>query len=167
MIDEAFDEFFTANKAYADAFTLQGLSPRPARHLAVVSCMDSRIQPLEALGLVPGDAKILRNAGGRVTPDVLRSLAVAVALLGVDRIAVMHHTRCAMTEVTDDAVRGAVRAAGAPGIETQEYFTVADRDLALRQDVEAVRSSPLIPPDVAVTGWRYDVDTGRIHTVVP
>ena len=99
-----FDDLLDANHDYAAGFSLQGLAPQAAKGLCLITCMDTRIEPLPMLGLVPGDAKILRNAGGRVMPEVLRSVVLATAFLGVTRVAVMHHTDCAMTKLDADAV---------------------------------------------------------------
>ncbi len=166
MLAAMFDELLIANQRYASDFALAGIAPRAARGFALVTCMDSRIEPLAMLGLVPGDAKILRNAGGRVTDDVLRSLALAASLLGVREIAVMQHTRCALANRSDDALRAELpaelcaRAAGRP------LLAMEDPDAALRADVAAVRSFDLLPAGVLVEGWRYDVDTGRVARVV-
>src|SRR6476660_5020426 len=108
MTQPAFADILDANRAYASEFHLAGLNPEAARGLAVVTCIDSRIEPLALLGLVPGDAKILRNAGARITDDALRSLVLAVHLLGVDRIAVIAHTRCKMTEASDAELRAEI-----------------------------------------------------------
>src|SRR4029078_2642218 len=108
MTEAPFADILRANRTYADEFHLAGLRPEAARGLAILTCMDSRIEPLALLGLVPGDAKILRNAGARVTDDALRSLVLAVHLLSVDRIAVIAHTRCAMTTATDDQLRAEI-----------------------------------------------------------
>ncbi len=110
MSDDAsvFDDLLAANARYAEGFRLAGLEPRAARGLAVLTCIDSRIEPLAMLGLAPGDAKIPRNAGARVTDDMLRTLVLSVWLLGVDRIAIVHHTNCRMVGVTDDALRATI-----------------------------------------------------------
>ena len=162
MPENRFDDVRVANEAYAATFALAGLEPTAARGLAVVTCMDSRIEPLAALGLGPGDAKILRNAGARVTKDVLRTLVLAVALLGVDRILVMPHTRCRMagqdeTEVHDEIERRT-------GLDTRslEFSTVMDQQAALQTDLQRIRSWPWIPSGVAVGGTIYDVDTGHL-----
>ena len=161
------DEGMTAaNERYAASFGLAGLSPVAAQGIVIVTCMDTRIEPLPALGLVPGDAKILRNAGGRVTPDVLRSVALATAFLGVSRVAVMHHTRCALAGRDDAALRAEMREPEASGTAGWTLGGMADPDAALRADVEAVRACPALTPGLPVEGWRYDVDTGRVHVVV-
>jgi carbonic anhydrase len=163
---DRFDDLLAANDAYATTFALAGLEPLAARGLAVVTCMDSRISPLEALGLRPGDAKILRNAGARVTEDVLRTLVLAVHLLGVDRILVMPHTRCRMAGPTEEQVHVAI--AQRSGLDTRslEFRTTTDQVGTLHQDLQRLRSFPYIPADVAVAGAVYDVDTGRLQTPI-
>ena len=111
--DDTFDDVLAANTMYARSFGLAGLPARAARGLAVVTCIDSRIEPLALLGLAPGDAKILRNAGARVTDDVLRTLVLASYLLGVDRAMVIAHTDCRMAAGTEDDVHAAVEQAPA------------------------------------------------------
>ncbi|HZB50046.1 MAG TPA: carbonic anhydrase [Mycobacteriales bacterium] len=163
----AFDDVLTANVEYARGFTDAGRAGRAARGLAVVTCMDSRISPLEMLGLDNGDAKILRNAGARVTGDVLRTLVLAVHLLGVDRVMVVAHTDCRMSSVTDEEVHAAI-AEGA-GIDTRslDFRTIADQRATLAGDVQRVRSSPYLPPGLPVLGCVYDVRTGRLEVAVP
>src|SRR3954467_9705919 len=112
-----FDDVLDANTKYAETFDLDGLPARAARGLAILTCMDSRIEPLAMLGLEPGDAKILRNAGARVTDDVLRTLTLATYLLGVQRAMVIAHTNCLMAETSEADVRAAVREAGRPDSE--------------------------------------------------
>jgi carbonic anhydrase len=161
-----FDDLLAANRRYAAAFTLGGLQARAAQRFALVTCIDSRIEPLAALGLRPGDAKILRNAGGRVTDDVLRSLALAIALLGVERVAVMHHTSCALAGKSDAELRAATDVT-APGAADGVWLGgMPDPAAALIADVEVVKRSPLVPPRVAVAGWMYDVDTGAITPTI-
>lgn len=156
------EDLLAANQRYADTFSLEGLPARTAKGVAVVTCMDTRIDPMTILGLAPGDAKVIRNAGGRITTDALRSLALACAYLGVTEVAVMHHTRCALAGTTDEETRSALpeEAAG------WEWLAMPDPDAALAADVEAVRTCPLLPAGVAVHGWRYDVDTGRVATLI-
>ena len=162
-----FDDLLAANEGYAARFASARLEGTAARGLAVVTCMDSRIEPLQMLGLSNGDAKILRNAGARVTDDVLRTLVLAVHLLGVDRVMIVAHTDCRMTKVTDDQVHEAI--ADQAGLDTRslEFRTIGDQHEALSGDVQKVRSSPYLPRDLAVVGCRYDVGTGRIEVVVP
>jgi carbonic anhydrase len=157
-----FDDLLAANRAYAEAFDLTGLASRAAKGLCVVTCMDTRIDPLRMLGLRPGDAKILRNAGGRVTDDVLRSLVLAVALLGVDRVAVVEHTDCAMVGTTNEELRRGLGELGARAGEW-DFLPIADQTATLAADVERVRSCELLPPDLTVGGFLYDVDTGLLR----
>jgi carbonic anhydrase len=118
------------------------------------------------LGLKPGDAKILRNAGGRVTPDVIRSLAIAVATLGVRSIVVMHHTECAMSSMSNDGIARAITKAGGSVDEDLDFLAMDDRRASLINDVEAIRQSTLIPSIEVVVGWIYDVRTGTIEEVI-
>jgi carbonic anhydrase len=163
MTEAPFADILRANRAYARDFHLAGLRPEAARGLAIVTCMDSRIEPLTLLGLVPGDAKILRNAGARVTDDALRSLVLAVHLLEVDRIAVIAHTRCKMTEATDDELRAEITTlAGAPA-DDWTFHTVHDQVATLHDDLAVLRKCPLVPATVALGGFVYDVDTGDLR----
>jgi carbonic anhydrase len=166
MLSGMFDDLLQANERYASGFSLAGIPAAAAKKFALVTCMDSRIEPLAMLGLVPGDAKILRNAGGRVTPDVLRSLILATRFLGVERIAVMQHTGCALAHRSDDSIRSDLSGQGVASGEW-EFLAMPDPDSALRTDVEAVRSCGLLVPGVTVEGWRYDVDTGAVARVIP
>jgi carbonic anhydrase len=163
---DTFDDVLSANAAYAEHFQDSGRPGRAARGLAVVTCMDSRISPLEMLGLKPGDAKILRNAGARVTDDVLRTLVLAVHLLDVNRVMVVAHTDCRMTKVTDDEVHDEMLARG---LDTRslDFRTISDQRAELALDVQRVRSSPYLPKDLAVIGAIYDVKTGLIEVAVP
>jgi carbonic anhydrase len=158
--DETFADVLAANEAYAQSFPHRGLQARAAQGLAVLTCIDSRIEPLAMLGLVPGDAKIMRNAGARVTSDVLRSLVLASHLLGVDRVMVIAHTDCRMTG-TDEAVHAAVRDAGGPDTSGLDFLVTEDQEASVRADVESLRSSPYLT-HVRVGGFRYDVETGLL-----
>ncbi len=164
--DDPFEVELAANAAYANRFALGDLAPVAARGLAVVTCMDSRIEPLQMLGLRPGDAKILRNAGARVTDDVLRTLVVAVHLLGVRRVLIVPHLGCRMSAPDEREVHAAVFEAS--GVDTRSLELRPARDVvtALRQDVQRVRSWPYLPDDLAIGGAVYDVDTGRLDRVV-
>src|SRR3954467_5242102 len=132
---DAFDDVLTANQAYAKQFRDPGRPGKAARGLAVITCMDSRISPLEMLGLEPGDAKILRNAGARVTDDVLRTLVLAVHLLDVNRVMVVPHTDCRMTKVTDEQVHDELLGRGWD-TRSLDFHTVDDQLEVLRQDVQ-------------------------------
>jgi len=161
-----FDDILEANASYAESFALAGIPASPKRLLAVVTCMDSRIEPLQMLGLVAGDSKIFRNAGARITDDALRTLVLGVNLFGIDRIAIIHHTNCAMTSATEDELRekiGGLRDADASG---WEFLTVDDTESVLRADIAKVRECALLPDDLVVAGFLYDVDTGKLSLVV-
>jgi carbonic anhydrase len=161
-----FDELLRANREYVSAFSLAGVPARAKKQLALVTCMDSRIEPLAMLGLVPGDSKILRNGGGRVTEDVLRSLILATNFLGVRWIAVMQHTDCALAGRSDEAIRAELPVGRASEAAAWEFLAMPDPDQALADDVETVRRCDLLPPDVRVEGWRYAVATGRIERLI-
>ena len=163
-MDDVFADVLEANAGYADAYRLRGVPAKAARGLALLTCMDSRIEPLQLLGLQPGDAKILRNAGARVTGDVLRTLVLATYLLGVDRAMVMAHTDCRMTGREDD-VHSAIREAGGPDTRSLPFLTTSDPVATLEQDVQRIRSLPYLER-LAVGGFLYDVETGRIERVV-
>jgi carbonic anhydrase len=162
--DDEFADVMTANAAYAGAFTLAELEPRAAKGLGVLTCMDSRIDPLGMLGLAPGDAKILRNAGARVTDDVLRTLVLADHLLGVNRVMVVAHTNCAMTRGSEDDVHAAIRATGGPDTRSISFLTTSDQESALYEDVQRVRSWPYLD-NVSVGGFLYDLGTGRLRRI--
>ena len=163
---KGFDDLLAANEGFSARFTDARLEGTAARGLAVVTCMDSRIEPLQMLGLSNGDAKILRNAGARVTDDVLRTLVLAVHLLGVDRVMVVAHTDCRMAKVNDEAVHAAI--AERAGLDTRslDFRTIDDQRETLLDDVQKVRSSPYLPADLAVVGCIYDVNTGQLEVVV-
>ena len=163
MTDAGFDDILAANSEYAETFRLSGLSPQAARGLGVVTCIDSRIEPLTMLGLSPGDAKIIRNAGARVTDDALRSLVLAVHLLGVSRIAVIQHTRCRMTGATNAEISDEIgRRSGSPA-DGWNFRPIANQHDTLIEDLGLIRTCALMPETVALAGMIYDVDTGLLH----
>lgn len=167
-MDTAFDDILAANARYAETFSLAGLAAPAARELGVLTCIDSRIEPLAMLGLEPGDAKIFRNAGARVTLDVLRTLSIASHLLDVRRIMVVAHTDCAMA-ATDDELRERMHAVH-PDLELGDlplHAATHDPVAVLRGDVERLRSSGLLAPGTVVGAFRYDVDTGLLAPVEP
>jgi carbonic anhydrase len=157
-----FDDLIEANKRYAEQFHDSGMQGKAAKGLAVLTCIDSRIDPLRMLGLVPGDAKIIRNAGARVTDDALRSLILAVNLLDVTRICVVQHTECAMAGATDAQV--AQRVTDASGVDASgvEFLAMTDQGAALRDDIGRIRACPLIPDDTEVIGFTFDVRSGEL-----
>ncbi|RJL34409.1 beta-class carbonic anhydrase [Bailinhaonella thermotolerans] len=160
-----FGDLLDANERYARDFADAGLTGQAAKGLAVVTCMDSRIDPLRLLGLEAGDAKILRNAGARVTDDVLRTLVLAVYLLGVDRVLVMPHTDCRMSKSTDEDVHRLV--AEKYGVDTRslDFHTVPDQREALLHDITRIRAYPYLPRELHVGGGVYDVHSGRLMPV--
>lgn len=161
---DPFADVLAANADYAADYDLGGLEAKAAKGVGVLICMDSRIDPLRMLGFGPGDAKILRNAGARVTDDVLRTLILARYLLGVDRIMVVQHTRCRMSGGSEDDVHEAVKAAGGPDTRSLSFLTTTDQEAAVRLDVQRLRSSPYLT-DPTVGGFIIDIDTGRLRRV--
>jgi len=143
-----------ANAEYAAARARVG-DAKPSRRMAVVTCMDARIDVFAALGLHLGEAHVIRNAGGRVTEDVLRSLALSSHVLGVDTVVVMQHTRCGLAGVTDDQLREATGAEIA-------FYPIDDHHAALAEDVEIIRACSYLGPVRAVAGFVYDVESGEI-----
>ncbi len=159
-----FDEVLAANATYSQTYDHAGLAAVAAKGLAVLTCMDSRIDPLRMLGLQPGDAKILRNAGARVTDDVLRTLVLASHLLGVDRVMVVAHTRCRMTTEGEEDVHAAIRDAGGPDTRSIPFLTTGDQEESLRADVQRVRSWPYLG-NVTVGGFVLDLENGLLRQV--
>jgi len=163
---DAFTDLLKANEDYAASYRDRQLEGRAARGLAVITCMDSRIDPLAMLGLDKGDAKILRNAGARVTEDVLRTLVLAVHLLGVRRVMVVAHTDCRMSKVTDEQVHADILADSGIDTRSLDFNTVSDQAAVLARDVRKIRSSPYLPDDLAVIGCVYDIRTGGLSVTV-
>ena len=157
-----FDDLLAANADYADRFDMQGFDGIAHAGVAIVTCMDSRIAPLQMVGLKPGDAKIFRNPGGRVTPQALEALVLASHLLNVERILVVPHTRCAMASSTEAELHERINAATGGDSSWQPFNVVRDQVAALEEDVRKVRTHPLIPDSVKVGGFIYDVDSGRL-----
>ncbi len=164
--DGAFDDLVAANEEYADHFDEGDFDGIAHAGVAIVTCMDSRIDPLRMLGLHHGDAKIFRNPGGRVTPQALEALVLGVHLLNVDRILVIPHTRCAMTASTQQELRERVSRSAGQDAAWQQFSVVDDQMAALHEDVAKIHAHPLIPESVRVGGFLYDVDTGRIERKV-
>lgn len=156
-----FADVLAANADYAQGFELGDLPARAARGLAILTCMDSRIAPLAMLGLKPGDAKIMRNAGARVTDDVLRTLVLATYLLGVERAMVIAHTKCRMTADSEDEVHGAVAEAGGPDTRSLSFLVTDDLAKTVVADVQRIRSWPYLT-GLRVGGFVYDTDSGQL-----
>lgn len=160
---DGFDDLLAANREFAASFDLSGFDGVAHAGVAIVTCMDSRIDPLGMLGLKPGDAKIFRNPGGRVTPQAMEALVLAVHLLNVDRVLVVPHTRCAVASNTEAELRERVAASAGLDASWQPFPVIADQSAALSEDVQKVRSHPLVPDSVQVGGFLYDVDTGLLE----
>ena len=160
--NNSFDDLFAANSEYQKTFKYSGLTGSAAKGLAIVTCMDSRINPLSVVGMRSGDAKILRNAGARVTEDVLRTLVLATYLLNVNRILVMPHTDCRMAQGEEAAIHKLIDDQYGVNTSSLEFRTTTDQIGALASDVNRVRSYPLLRDGVVVAGAVYDVKTGKI-----
>jgi carbonic anhydrase len=162
----AFDDLLAANREFADHFTLSGFDGVAHAGVAMVTCMDSRIDPLGMIGLTPGDAKILRNPGGRVTDQALAALVLGVHLLDVERILVVEHTRCAMASGSEDEMRARVGKSAGVDASWMSLGMIDDQRTTVRSDVQKVLAHPLIGDHVLAGGFIYDVDTGLLDQVV-
>lgn len=163
------NDLLAGNKAYAASFTEGALAMPPARKLAAVVCMDARLDPLPFLGLRLGDTHVIRNAGGRVTEDAIRSLAISERLLGTDAIIVVHHTDCGMLTFSNDDIRQKIQAdlgnAAYQEASQLDFLPFSDLAQSVRDDVAAIKASPLIPETIPVAGFIYDVHTGQLLPV--
>ena len=159
---DSFGDVLAANAEYATSYSSGDLTGWANRGLAVITCMDSRIDPLAVLGMEAGDVKILRNAGARVTDDVLRTLVLATYLLGVDRVLVLPHTGCKMASGEEKDIHQAIWEQAGVDTRSVEIRTVVDQQAALRTDVTRIRSYPLLPDGLVVGGAILDLETGRI-----
>jgi carbonic anhydrase len=158
------DQLLENAQAYAGSFDKGDLALPPAKRVAVVACMDARLNPYGILGLSEGDAHVIRNAGGAVTPDVIRSLAISQRLLGTDEIVLIHHTECGMLTFTDDEFRSAVeKDTGIRPEWAAEAFPDLDQDV--RQSIARIKASPFIPNTGSVRGFVYDVKSGSLREV--
>lgn len=157
------DELVANNRRYADALADTHLAVRPARALAIVTCMDSRLNVFAALGLQDGDSHVLRNAGGVITDDVIRSLAISQRQLGTCEIMLIHHTDCGMQKITDDGFRAELQAATgvAPAFAIESFI---DLEADVRQSILRIARSPFLLHH-KVRGFVYDVDTHRLSEV--
>jgi carbonic anhydrase len=159
------DELVAANKAYASEFSKGHLPPAPARRAAIVTCMDARLDPARFLGLQEGDAHVIRNAGGLVTDDALRSLVISHWLLGTQEAFVIGHTGCGMLTFTNEELRG--RLAYETGAETSQldFHPFGDLDESVRESVRKIIESPLLPNSFGASGFVYEVESGRLREV--
>ena len=160
-----FEHFMQANKAYVALHGDYHLPLRPKTRVAIVTCMDSRLHVAQALGLALGEAHILRNAGGRVTDDMIRSLVISQQQMGTREIVVLHHTDCgAQTFTNEDFARHIHKELGID-VTGQDFLPFTDVADSVREDMELLRKSPLIPEDVVINGAVYNVDTGVMTEV--
>jgi carbonic anhydrase len=177
-------EVLSANEEYARSFGDKGkLAMPPARHFAVLTCMDARLDPARYAGLHEGDAHVVRNAGGRVTDDAIRSLVISHKLLGTNEWFVIHHTGCGMETFTDPVMRGLLehsldtavlgasgwrdvgKTPGSTEGEFIDWLTIDDQERSIVRDVRRLRSHPLVPGYIPIHGYLYDVATGRLREV--
>jgi carbonic anhydrase len=160
----ALDEILNANAAYANQFDKAGLPAAPGLKLAIVTCMDGRIETGRAFGLAEGDAHVIRNAGGRMS-EALRSIIISQVLLGTDAVAVVHHTECGMLSFTDESLRKQIRESGADA-DAIAFLPFSDLEQSVRDDVALYHGSPLVRHDVPVRGFIFDLKTGALNEVV-
>ena len=160
-----FDQLFAANAEFAKDFKSQDLTGEAKKGLAIVTCMDSRIDPLRIIGMSAGDAKILRNAGARVTEDVLRTLILATTLLNVSRVLVMPHTDCRMASGTEEQIHATILERSGIDTRSVEIRTVSDQLSALKSDLVRIKQFSLLPKDIEVVGGIYNVKTGELKRI--
>jgi carbonic anhydrase len=160
------DETIKANERYAENFQLGNLPMPPARKLAVVACMDARLIPDQILGFKTGDAHVIRNAGGVVTDDVIRSLIISHRLLGTQEFIIINHTDCGMLTFKDEELRSRLKEeTGVAASEPAHFHAFPDLEANVREGVRRVKAHPWIPDGIPVRGFIYDVRTGRLHEV--
>lgn len=160
-----FEQFMKANQAYVDLHGTAHLPIHPKTRVAIVTCMDSRLHVAQALGLALGDAHILRNAGGRVTEDMIRSLVISQQQLGTREIIVIHHTDCGAQTFENAAFTQQLECDLGVDVHDKDFLPFTDVEESVREDMALLRQSPLIPDDVEISGAVYDVDTGRMSEV--
>ena len=163
--NDQFADILSANTHFVNGFQYSELTGIARKSLAIVTCMDSRISPLAAVGMQAGDAKILRNAGARVTDDVLRTLVLASYLLGVNRVLVMPHTDCRMAIADEASIHATIMDQFGVDTSSLEFRTVSNQREALAEDVARIRSYPLLQKGVSVAGAIYNVSTGQLEPV--
>ncbi len=160
-----FADVLAANSRFVASFKDEHLTGTARKGLAIVTCMDSRINPLAVVGMKAGDAKILRNAGARVTEDVLRTLILATYLLSVERVLVMPHTDCRMASGDEESIHRSIETKH--GVDTRgvQFKMVADQRAALAADVESIRNYAILPKTIKVAGAIYNVKTGELEPI--
>ncbi len=160
-----FDDLLDANRRYREGAHDASVPAGTAKDLAVLTCMDSRLDPLAMLGLAPGDAHVFRNAGARVTVDALRSLILAVDVLGVTRVCVVQHTDCAVAKNSEELIHEAVaEASGADSVDW-DFLAIGDQAATVREDLDLLRTCELLPGDLVVAGFLFDIETGELVEV--
>ncbi|MGA7180495.1 MAG: carbonic anhydrase [Thiobacillaceae bacterium] len=183
-MSKVLDEVLTANAGYANTFGDKGkLAMPPARRFAILTCMDARLDPAKFAGLAEGDAHVIRNAGGRASDDAIRSLVISYKLLGTREWFVVHHTNCGMETFTDDVMRGLLRnslrtasISGGKWVDPGknegrsegdfiDWLTISNQSESVVADVKRIRMHPLVPQDIPVYGYIYDVGTGKLMEV--
>jgi len=159
------DELVEANEKFAAGFDQGGLPMPPARKVAVLACMDARLHPSKFLGLEIGDAHVIRNAGGRASDDAIRSLIISQRLLGTKEVLVIHHPDCGMLTFSNDQLREKLKAETGNDASKIDFLPFPELDRSVRDDVKRIKESPFVDKDVAVTGFVYDVNTGRLRRI--
>lgn len=160
----ATNDFLAANEDYAESFSKSGTPMPPSKKVAVVACMDARIETGRLLGLEEGDAHVIRNAGGVVSDDVIRSLTISQRLLGTTEIALIHHTDCGMLTFKDDSLRAEIEAD--TGLKPNFSFEpFSDLEDDVRQSIRRIKSSPFVPHKDSIRGFIYDVESGKLNEV--
>lgn len=159
------EEFLKANEAYASTFTKGSLPMPPARHVAVLTCMDARLIPARFLGLEEGDAHVIRNAGGRASEDAIRSLIISEQLLGTTEIVVIHHTDCGMLTFSNEDLRTKLQQEFKADASHIDFLPFSDLEQSVRDDLATIKASPFIPDSIAVSGFIYDVNSGKLLPV--
>lgn len=160
-----FENFLKANQAYVELHGDLHLSIKPKTKVAIVTCMDSRLHVAPALGLALGDAHILRNAGGRVTEDMIRSLVISQQQMGTREIVVLHHTDCGAQTFNNEDFQEHLECELGVDVSGQDFLPFQDIDESVREDMKLLRECPLIPDDVIISGAVYDVDTGSMREI--
>ena len=160
-----FEQFMQANQAYVELHGDLHLSIKPKTKVAIVTCMDSRLHVAPALGLALGDAHILRNAGGRVTEDMIRSLVISQQQMGTREIVVLHHTDCGAQTFNNEDFQERLKCELGVDVSGQDFLPFQDIDESVREDMKLLRECPLIPDDVIISGAVYDVDTGSMREI--